>query len=75
LDADIEFWPSVKDTNEPEELKACLTAYPPGQFKATVACDVVRHRWLSSQVAKDGKTIIMPIRTPPPTNGAGGKLI
>jgi hypothetical protein len=75
LDAEIEFWGSVKDTNAPLELEACLTAYPLGQFKATVACDVGRHGWPSSQVAKDGITIIMQIRVPPPTNGAGGKLI
>jgi uncharacterized caspase-like protein len=33
-DAEIEFWRSVKDTNQPEELKAYLTAYPLGRFKA-----------------------------------------
>jgi uncharacterized caspase-like protein len=33
-DVEIEFWRSVKDTNEPEDLNAYLTAYPCGQFKA-----------------------------------------
>jgi hypothetical protein len=33
-DAEIEFWRSVKNTNQPEELKAYLTAYPLGKFKA-----------------------------------------
>ena len=33
-DVEVEFWRSVKDSNKPEELKAYLTSYPNGQFKA-----------------------------------------
>ena len=33
-DVEVEFWRSVKDSSKPEELKAYLTSYPNGQFKA-----------------------------------------
>jgi uncharacterized caspase-like protein len=33
-EVEVEFWRSVKDSNKSEELKAYLTKYPEGQFKA-----------------------------------------
>jgi uncharacterized caspase-like protein len=33
-DVELEFWRSVKDSNNPEELNAYLTRYPNGQFRS-----------------------------------------
>jgi uncharacterized caspase-like protein len=33
-DVELEFWRSIKESNNPEELNAYLTSYPNGQFKS-----------------------------------------
>jgi hypothetical protein len=33
-EVELEFWRSIKDSNQPEELNAYLTNYPKGQFKS-----------------------------------------